>query len=231
MNLSIVIPTYNEAGSILDLIALIRKNVSPSIPATIIVVDDNSPDDTARLVEQLGDNSITLIKRPAKLGLGSAYKAGFNQALLDGADWIVQMDADLSHDPKDILRFIAAAASADLVIGSRYVAGGAIRGWGLWRHAISRSAMLFARTALRLPAKDVTSGFRLWRGELLRRVLRQPIHGNGYAFQEEMLFRAAQAGARIIEVPILFTDRRAGQSKLSWKDVWEFFRLMVTLRR
>ncbi|MBI4121976.1 MAG: polyprenol monophosphomannose synthase [Parcubacteria group bacterium] len=228
----VVIPTYNEAGSILELLGRIRQVFAPAAVGqpTIFVIDDNSPDNTAALVRSLGDEQVIVIERPTKLGLGSAYKTGFNKALLSGADWIVQMDADLSHDPADILRFLEQAECADLIIGSRYVAGGAIVGWGLWRHVISRGAMLFARAILHLPAQDVTSGFRLWRADLLRRVLRQPVSGDGYAFQEEMLYRAAKADARIVEMPILFTDRRAGHSKLSWRDVVEFFHLMIRLR-
>jgi dolichol-phosphate mannosyltransferase len=229
MRVCIVIPTYNEAGTIRELVAAIRASTS-SLAPRILVVDDNSPDGTANVASSLNDENLHVLKREDKLGLGSAYKAGFQEALTTGADWVVQMDADLSHDPADIVKFMKSASEADLIIGSRYVAGGAIRGWGVWRHFISRSAMLFARTILKLPVKDVTSGFRLWRADFLARVLKQPITGNGYAFQEEMLYRALQQGGRVVEVPILFTDRRVGQSKLSWRDVGEFFLLMIRLR-
>jgi hypothetical protein len=140
------------------------------------------------------------------------------------------MDADLSHQPEAIADLIQKSGGADLVIGSRYVPGGRIDGWSWRRHAASRGAMLFSRTLLGLSARDVTSGFRLWRADLLAAILVHPIASNGYAFQEEMLYRAQRAGGRIVEVPITFVDRVSGASKLHWRDVAEFFSVMIKLK-
>lgn len=228
MKLIVVIPTYNEAGTIADLLRAVL-NVAPS--ASVLVVDDASPDGTADLVEAMKDPRAMVLRRAGKKGLGSAYKEGFACALEHGAEAIVQMDADFSHNPNDIARFLPQLQQNDLVIGSRYIPGGKITGWGPWRHFCSRSAMVFARTVLRLPVRDVTSGFRLWRTEALRNVLAAGIASEGYAFQEEMLYRATRQGLRITEVAITFQDRRVGVSKLGWSDVTEFFQTMLRLTR
>lgn len=225
--LAIVIPTYNEAGSITQLMQQLRARFPDAL---LIIVDDASPDGTADLVESGTDPLVTVIRRPSKQGIGSAYKEGFAHALQSGVRFIAQMDADGSHDPQDLQAMVAAAGNAGVVIGSRYIKEGRIEGWGPWRHFCSRSAMLFARFVLRVPVRDITSGFRVWRAEALHAVLASGIGSEGYAFQEEMVFRAFQSGQRMIEVPITFRDRRVGQSKLSWRDVVEFFLVMYRLR-
>lgn len=229
MKLAVIIPTYNERENSL-LLRLALTSALPE-PFLLIFVDDSSPDGTANALKSLNDPQLILISREGKQGIGSAYKAGFHRALAEGADLIVQMDADLSHDPSELKKMIAAGGSADLVIGSRYVKGGRVIGWGPWRHFCSRSAMLFARAFLGLQARDVTSGYRVWRASTLKAVLNGTIASSGYAFQEEMLFRAQQAGANIVEVPITFKDRERGNSKLGLRDVIEFFRVMIWLRK
>lgn len=227
LKLAVVVPTYKEAGTIQDLVARLRQSVPQAL---IFIVDDASPDGTAAKAEALGDANLYVIRRASKQGIGSAYKEGFARALSLGADLVAQMDADLSHDPADLVRFLAESEDADVIIGSRYIPGGRIVGWGPWRHFCSRSAMLFARAVLRVPVRDITSGYRLWRADALTRVLSAGVSSEGYAFQEEMLYRAAQAGQRLKEVPIVFKDRRIGQSKLGWRDVREFFHVMLRLK-
>jgi dolichol-phosphate mannosyltransferase len=228
MKLAIVIPTYNEAENIVNLIADLRASIGKD--SLIIIVDDASPDGTSRIVRSLGDNRVLVVDRAAKQGLGSAYRLGFGHALHHGADYIVQMDADLSHDPVSLHEFLKHHPFADLVIGSRYVRGGKIEGWGPWRHFCSRSAMGFSRAVLGLEVRDVTSGYRLWNAQLLSRILFDDLVSNGYAFQEEMVYRAQLLDARIVEVPITFRDRQLGRSKLHWRDVYEFFEVMARLR-
>ncbi|MBI5222727.1 MAG: polyprenol monophosphomannose synthase [Candidatus Magasanikbacteria bacterium] len=234
----IVIPTYNEAENIEK---LIKKIFSLNIPGLeVIIVDDNSPDNTAVIVKnipaspagrQYQISNIHLITRPAKLGLGSAYIAGFKKALDIGADYIFEMDADFSHDPDDIPQLLQAAQHADLVIGSRKIPGGKIIGWGWGRKLMSDGAMWFSRLLLGLKTEDVTSGFRCFRRQVLESIPLDEVKSNGYAFQEEMLFRAQKAGFKIAEVPVTFIDRRAGHSKLSKKDVVEFFLIILKLRK
>jgi dolichol-phosphate mannosyltransferase len=227
MRLAIVIPTFNEAANIIELARAIYKQVD----CHLIVVDDASPDGTANLLKSQRDSRLTIIERPRKMGLGSAYIDGFRQALARKYEMIGQMDADFSHAPEQIPAMLRALATADLVIGSRYQKGGRIAGWNIWRHFCSRSAIAFARICLRIPASDITSGFRFWRAPLLERVLAQSIGSNGYAFQEEMLFHAYRLGGNVQEKPITFKDRRTGKSKLSSKDVVEFFQTMLRLRK
>lgn len=229
MKLAVVIPTYNERENSLLLRLAIKSVLSE--PFLLIFVDDSSPDGTADALNSLNDPQLILITRAGKQGIGSAYQEGFRRALSEGAELIVQMDADLSHDPSELTDLLAAAQSADLVIGSRYVKGGRVIGWGPWRHFCSRSAMLFARAFLGLQARDVTSGYRVWKASILKMVLNGTIASSGYAFQEEMLFRAQQSGAHIVEVPITFKDRERGNSKLGLRDVVEFFRVMIWLRK
>ncbi|MBI4992969.1 MAG: polyprenol monophosphomannose synthase [Candidatus Magasanikbacteria bacterium] len=175
--------------------------------------------------------NIHLITRPAKLGLGSAYIAGFKKALEIGADYIFEMDADFSHDPDDIPRMLESAQTADLVIGSRKIPDGKIIGWGLYRKFTSNGAMWFSRLLLGLKTKDVTSGFRCFRRRTLESIPLDEIKSNGYAFQEEMLYRVQKAGFKIAEEPVTFIDRRAGKSKLSKKDIVEFFLIILKLRK
>ncbi|KKW41983.1 MAG: Glycosyl transferase, family 2 [Candidatus Magasanikbacteria bacterium GW2011_GWA2_56_11] len=225
----IVIPTYNERDNIATLVSQIFALRIPELE--IVVVDDNSPDKTAEVVEGMrADYPVHLVKRLRKLGLGSAYIAGFKKALALGADYIFEMDADFSHDPADLPRLLSAAADHDLAIGSRKILGGKIVGWSLWRRLSSAGAMFFSRLLLGLRVRDVTAGFRCFRSQALKSIALDTVKSNGYAFQEELLYRAEQAGFSIIEVPVVFNDRRRGRSKLSKKDIWEFFTVMYKLK-
>ncbi|OGH64888.1 MAG: hypothetical protein A2821_00220 [Candidatus Magasanikbacteria bacterium RIFCSPHIGHO2_01_FULL_41_23] len=229
----IVIPTYNERANIIKLIPTLFALKIPELQ--VIIVDDNSPDETAHEVEILQDKfPVHLIKRLRKLGLGTAYLTGFKKALALNADIIFEMDADFSHDPADVPRLIDALVKlegAELAIGSRRVDGGKIIGWNIRRHCTSFIAMTIARIMLGLKTKDVTSGFRAYRRPVLEAILKQSITSNGYAFQEEMLFHAEKMNWKIIEIPVTFIDRKIGQSKLSTADILEFFRVMWRLRK
>ncbi|MDO8499360.1 MAG: polyprenol monophosphomannose synthase [bacterium] len=230
MHIAIVIPTYNEADNInlltLQIFALNLPNLE------IIFVDDNSPDGTGDIIKQLQTKfPIHLIERPTKLGLGSAYIAGFKYALSTPAEYIFEMDADFSHDPADIPRLISACATgADLAIGSRRVPGGKIVGWNCWRHFTSFAATTFSRFILKLTVKDVTAGFRCFKKNVLAKIDLNSIKSDGYAFQEELLYKVHQMGFNIVEVPVVFNDRSRGQSKLSKKDILEFFLIIFKLK-
>jgi len=229
MKTIIIIPTYNEKQNIARLIPAIFE--LQIINLELIIVDDNSPDNTAEVAQELSQHyPIHLIKRRRKLGLGSAYIAGFKKALSLGADFIFEMDADFSHNPQDIPRMLEAAQKSDLVIGSRKIKGGKIVGWNLWRKFISNGAMWFSRLCLGLKIKDVTAGFRVFKRKVLETIPLDKIKSNGYAFQEEMLYRTQKAGFKITEIPVTFTDRKQGKSKLSKKDILEFFVVMLQLR-
>ncbi len=225
---SIIIPTYNERQNINELVTRIFKlNISD---LEVIFVDDNSLDNTAKEIAKFFNlYPVKLIQRPKKLGLGSAYIAGFKQAILNGADFIMEMDADLSHAPEDIPRMIDCARDYDLVIGSRKISGGKIIGWNAWRHLMSNGAMIVARLFLNLKTKDVTSGFRCYKRQVLEKIDLNSIKSNGYAFQEEMLYQTEKLGFKIAEIPVKFTDRSRGKSKLSTKDIIEFFKVMIRL--
>lgn len=228
---AIVIPTYNEKENIAELIQRIFSQKIENL--FIIFVDDSSPDNTAKIINTAKQSysEIFLIQRPKKSGLGSAYIEGFKKALSLKADYIFEMDADLSHAPEDIPRLLLACQNgADLAIGSRRVEGGKIIGWNCKRHLFSRGAMFCSRLILRLKAKDVTSGFRCYRAFVLKQINLDAIKSNGYAFQEEMLFRVQKNQNNIVEVPVIFEDRKKGLSKLSSKDILEFFKLMIKLR-
>ncbi len=227
----IVIPTYNERDNIVNLINDIFAQ--PIENLKVIVVDDNSPDKTATLVTgaQSIYSNLFLIKRYNKLGLGSAYIAGFKKALVLGADFIIEMDADFSHDPKDLSRLIENCVGGfHLTIGSRKIKGGKIIGWNWRRKLMSAGAMFLARLVLGLRAKDVTSGFRCYRREVLKKIKLDDIKSNGYAFQEEMLYRTQKNKFQIKEIPVTFSDRKLGQSKLSKKDILEFFIIIFKLK-
>jgi len=210
MQTIVVIPTYNERDNIVNLINDIF--LQPIENLSIIVVDDNSPDKTAELVSPLQTvyPNLYLIKRYNKLGLGSAYIAGFKKALALGADLIVEMDADFSHDPKDIPRLTEVCKDGfHLAIGSRKIKGGKIVGWNFKRKFMSHGAMVIARTFLRLRAKDVTSGFRCFKREVLEKINLDNVKSNGYAFQEEMVYLFEKNHRRIKEIPVIFEDRKA----------------------
>ena len=227
----VIVPTYDEADNIRPITAAILG----SLPAaTVLVVDDGSPDGTGRIADELAaaDPRIRVRHRTAKQGLGKAYLDGFGVALDGGAGIVVQMDADFSHDPSVLPSLIAPieAGEADLVIGSRYTEGGGVVDWGIGRRLISRGGSLFARIVLGLRPNDLTGGFKAWRASTLAAVPFDGVHAGGYVFQIEMTYRASRAGARIREVPITFRDRRVGQSKMSRRIVVEALVVVVQLR-
>jgi dolichol-phosphate mannosyltransferase len=230
----VVLPTYDERDNLERLVRAVRAALAgPAPDHTILVVDDSSPDGTGELADRLAqdDPHLKVLHRPRKEGLGQAYLAGFEQALLAGAELILEMDADFSHDPSYLPRMIEAAAEADLVLGSRYVPGGGIRNWGRLRSFVSRGGCWYARTVLGLPIRDLTGGFKCFRREVLEAVELSRIRSQGYAFQVELTYRALQLGFRVKEIPIVFTDRRVGQSKMSRRIVLEAMWMIPALRR
>jgi dolichol-phosphate mannosyltransferase len=227
----VIVPTYNEAENV----RTISAGILESLPgATVLVVDDGSPDGTGQIADELAvaDPRIRVRHRPEKQGLGRAYLDGFGVALAGGAEVVVQMDADWSHDPAALPSLIApiAGGTADLVIGSRYTKGGGVVDWGLGRRIISRGGSIFARSVLRLGPRDLTGGFKAWRASTLAAIPFVGVHAGGYVFQIEMTFRASRLGARVVETPITFRDRRVGQSKMSRRIVVEALVVVVTLR-
>lgn len=225
----VIIPTYNERENILGLLPRVMEYPELSV----LVVDDGSPDGTGDLVaaEVERNPRVHLIRRAGKQGLGTAYVAGFRYALARGADYVFEMDADFSHDPRYLPDLLHAAESAyDLVIGSRYVAGGGTTDWGLGRQLISRGGNVYARLILGLPLSDMTGGYRCYRRAALEAIDLDQIRSNGYSFQIEMAYRVRQAGLRVGEVPIIFPDRRVGASKMSKQIVFEALLNVVKLR-
>jgi dolichol-phosphate mannosyltransferase len=229
----VVIPTYNEADNIEPLVRAILPRLAAATPThRVLIVDDSSPDGTGGIADRLAAelDSVEVLHRTAKDGLGRAYAAGFERALASGAQLVVQMDADFSHDPAHLPALIAAAADADLVIGSRYVRGGGVAEWGALRRLLSRGGSAYARTVLGVPVHDLTGGFKCFRRELLERLSLSGFHTAGFGFQVEVTYRAARAGARVREVPILFRDRRVGTSKMSSRIVLEALWRVLELR-
>ena len=227
----IIIPTYNESENVEKLLDLISRT-DPA--AHVLIVDDNSPDRTYEIVERLMQTSypgrLFLLKRAGKLGLGTAYLAGFKWALARDYEYIFEMDADFSHDPKYLPDFLAAIQTHDLVLGSRYVPGGGVKNWGLLRKFISRGGSLYARTILGLSLRDLTGGFKCFRREVLEAIDLDSIKSNGYSFQIEMTYRACCKGFRIFETPIVFEARTAGKSKMSRKIFLEAVLMVWKLR-
>ena len=227
----VVLPTYNEADNVGPISAAILEHLPG---ATLLIVDDGSPDGTGRLADELAaaDPRIRVRHRAAKQGLGRAYLDGFGVALGGGATIVIQMDADFSHDPAALPGLIApiVGGEADLVIGSRYTRGGGVRDWGIARRLISRGGSIFARVVLGLRVNDLTGGFKAWRAATLGSIPFDGVHAGGYVFQIEMTYRASRLGARIREVPITFRDRRVGQSKMSRRIVVEALVVVVALR-
>jgi dolichol-phosphate mannosyltransferase len=215
----VVLPTYNEAENVLGLAAEVLA-ADPSLE--ILVVDDASPDGTGELVAEAARHEprLSLLRRPGKLGLGTAYLAGFRHGLERGYERVLTMDCDRSHNPRHIPSLLAAMERADCAIGSRYVPGGAIRNWPWHRRALSAFANLYARTLLRLPVRDVTSGFRCYAREVLATVDPFSIRASGYSFLEEMALRVHRAGFRIAEVPIVFEQRTLGVSKIDSSEIY-----------
>jgi dolichol-phosphate mannosyltransferase len=236
----VVIPTYNEADNIERMLARIRETLPE---AHILVVDDGSPDGTAELVEKVATSlgEVSLLQRPGKAGLGSAYRAGFSWGLERGYEAFVEMDADFSHDPAALPDLLAPLADGhELSIGSRYIRGGSIPNWSWHRHLLSWSANRYASMVLGLGVADSTAGFRAYAGSVLRRLDLERIRAEGYGFQIEMTYRSKQAGASIVEVPIRFVDRQEGESKMSMAIVvealglvayWGIGRMLHPLRR
>jgi dolichol-phosphate mannosyltransferase len=227
MRVLVCIPTYNEAENIGDVIARVRAAVPP---AHILVIDDSSPDGTAELVAAMAaaDAQVHLLSRPGKAGLGAAYRAGFAWGRDEGFEVMVEMDADLSHDPAALPTLLAAVDDgADLAIGSRYVPGGSIPDWAWHRKALSRWGNRYAGVMLHLGVADATAGYRAYRTTMLDRLDLSSIRADGYGFQIEMTYRTAAAGGQIVEVPIAFTDRTRGTSKMSGRIIVEAM-LLVT---
>jgi dolichol-phosphate mannosyltransferase len=234
----VVLPTYDEAENLPGISAAILERLPG---ATLLVVDDDSPDGTGRIADELGaaNPQVRVRHRGAKEGLGRAYIDGFTVALAEGAGRIVQMDADWSHDPGYLAALVGALEGgpdaprpdgADLVIGSRYVPGGGVRDWGIGRRFISRAGSIFARTVLGLSPHDLTGGFKAWRRETLAAIPWERVHSGGYVFQIETTYLASRAGARIAEVPIVFADRRVGTSKMSRRIIFEALFVVLRLR-
>ena len=218
----VCLPTYDE-----------RENVEPMVRALgdvidthrdrVLVIDDNSPDGTGVLADRLAAELawVEVLHRERKEGLGQAYLAGFRRALAAGAELVVEIDCDFSHDPADVPRLVAACAEADLALGSRYVPGGGTENWGPLRRAVSAGGSWYARTLLGVGVRDLTGGFKCFRRDVLERIGLESITTRGYAFRIETTYRALRAGFRVVEVPILFADRRAGGSKMSRRIVLE----------
>lgn len=224
----IVLPTYNEAENIGTIVGALRHLIT----GDILVVDDGSPDGTGRLVEGMAatDRSIHLLQRSEKLGLGSAYRQGFQYALDRGATVVVQMDADGSHDPTLVPAMVEALDRADLVLGSRYVAGGKFPiAW--YRRWISVCGNVYIRLLLGWSVRDWSTGFKAWRADVLPALLAQPPQGHGYAWLMEMTWLARRSGLRIVELPLVFRDRQAGRSKFSWRIALEDLSLAWRLAR
>lgn len=232
MNDLIIIPTYNEKENLGPLLEAIYE-ISPDIH--VLVVDDNSPDGTGQLVAEWADSPqyegrLFLLRRAGKLGLGTAYIAGFRWALARSYRRILEMDADFSHNPRYLPDLLAAAEEADLVLGSRYVPGGGVKNWGFWRRFLSRGGSLYARVLLGLPYQDLTGGFKCFRREVLETLDLGAVRSNGYSFQIELTYRAHCKGFKIKEVPIVFEDREVGKSKMSKHIFWEAVLMVWKLR-
>jgi dolichol-phosphate mannosyltransferase len=231
----VIIPTYNEAENIGPIVRAATDEMSKlaSGEYRLLVVDDNSPDGTGRLAEQLAEelDVVEVLHRTDKDGLGRAYIAGFEHALAGGAELVIEMDADFSHDPKHLGALLAAAEDSDLVLGSRYVAGGAVSNWGLTRKLISRGGSMYARVVLGVRVRDLTGGFKCIHRSVLETIDLSSLRADGYVFQIEVTYRAIGAGFSVREVPILFVDRAVGASKMSWKIALEAMLLVPSLRR
>ena len=226
----ICLPTYDERENIGPIVSAI---LAAAPEADVLVIDDNSPDGTGVLADEIAarEPRVKVLHRAGKEGLGKAYLAGFAWALARGYDLVLEMDADFSHDPKYLPTLLARAKDADLVLGSRYVKGGGTVNWGVGRKLISRGGSLYARTILGLPIRDLTGGFKCFRREVLEAIDLGSVECSGYAFQIELTFRAVRRGFRVAEVPIVFADRRVGHSKMSRRIVLEAIRKVWSIRR
>ena len=229
----VCIPTYNERENVAAMITAVRGVLDgSSIDGHVLVIDDTSPDGTGDIVAAIaaGDPRVHLLRRAHKQGIGPAYRDGFRLAMAEGADLILEMDCDFSHDPADVPRLIAAAANADVILGSRYIKGGRVANWSGIRRAISRGGCLYAKSILGVPVSDLTGGFKCFRREVLETIPLADITGQGYGFQVEVTYRAMKGGFRVKEIPITFTDRTRGTSKMSGHIVTEAAVLVPKLK-
>src|SRR5436190_4340215 len=228
----LILPTYNEAENIEPIVGAARAQLRPG--DRILVVDDNSPDGTGQIADRLAREveGLEVLDRSGKAGLGRAYLAGLAHALGRGAELVLEMDSDFSHDPADLPRLIAAAEEgADLVLGSRYVDGGSVTDWGLVRKLISRGGSWYARKLLGVEVRDLTGGFKCFRRKVLETIDLEHVHADGYGFQIELTYRTIQKGFRVVEIPIVFRDRRVGQSKMTARIALEAVWKVPALRR
>ena len=233
----LVLPTYNEAENIEPLVDAVLPKLAAAAPEhRLLIVDDNSPDGTGQIADRLaaGHEAVEVLHRAGKDGLGRAYLAGFEHAMRGGAELLLEMDADFSHDPSDVPRLIEAAAGADLVLGSRYIEGGGVAGWAWHRKLLSVGGSWYARKLLGIPVRDLTGGFKCFHRRVLEALDLDAIHADGYGFQIEMTYRTIRAGFDVREIPIVFHDRRAGTSKMDSKiaaeAVWKVPALRWRLR-
>ena len=220
----LILPTYDEAENIEGLVrAALAQLESTGVDHTILVVDDGSPDGTGRIADRLAEElaPVRVLHRDGKQGLGRAYLAGFALALANGAELVLEMDSDFSHDPADLPRLIAAADAADLVLGSRYVPGGGVTSWGRLRRLLSRGGSAYARILLGVPVRDLTGGFKCFHRRVLEEIDLEHVHADGYGFQIELTYKAVRAGFKVAEVPILFRERSVGESKMTWRIALE----------
>ena len=231
----VVMPTYNEAENLDRIVRAVHSQLQRLAPQGhgVLIVDDDSPDGTGAIADRLAGElpGVHVLHRPGKQGLGQAYLAGFARALSLGADRVIEMDADFSHDPAYLEPLLAASADAELVLGSRYVQGGGVRDWGPVRRIVSRGGSFYARVILRVPVHDLTGGFKCIRREVLETIDLAGVRAEGYVFQIEVTYRAILAGFRVVEVPIVFRDRTLGASKMSTRIALEAMLLVPRLRR
>jgi dolichol-phosphate mannosyltransferase len=230
----VVIPTYNEAANIEPILSATTGELERlSRDFRVLVVDDASPDGTGAIADAVATrlDTVEVLHRQAKTGLGHAYLAGFARALDGGAELVIEMDSDFSHDPRYLRDLLAASEDADLVLGSRYVSGGGIRNWGLMRRLLSRGGSLYARAILGVHVRDLTGGFKCIRREVLETIDLKTVRAEGYVFQIEVTYRALLAGFKVVEIPIVFSDRTVGASKMSTRIAVEAMWLVPRLRR
>ena len=232
----LILPTYNEAENIEAIVAASTESLTAASPDgfRILIVDDGSPDGTGQIGDRLATEraEVEVLHRTSREGLGPAYLAGFRHALDNGAGFVMEMDSDFSHDPADLARLLVAVrdGGADVALGSRYVDGGGIENWSISRRVISRGGSLYARLILSLPVNDLTGGFKCFRAEVLEAINLPSVTARGYAFQIELTYRAIGRGFKIVEVPIVFRDRVAGTSKMSWQITAEAAWLVPAMR-
>ena len=230
----LILPTFDEAENIAAIVAAARAVLARAAPGDhrILVVDDGSPDGTGEIADRLAaeHDDVEVLHRAVREGLGPAYLAGFARALDGGAEFVMEMDSDFSHDPADLGRLLSAAGEADLVLGSRYVPGGGVTDWGRVRRLVSRGGSWYARTVLGLDVRDLTGGLKCFRREVLEAIDLPTVRSRGYAFQVELTHRAVRQGFTVVELPIVFRDRELGRSKMSWRIAGEAALLVPQLR-